>query len=327
MPPTSQLHDCRTFAQSVTGAGGELPAPLQRLLDAHALLTSPRAAEDSANAILDAAADGTLDQKLLDKLLPAAAAAATANTYRQELASRAERMLVQRWYRLLRGGMADSFWIPSGRNSTGAPRRSRRRRLWGSTPSPPWSISSQPVNPASSRPGTNSTGTSGPSPRSRLWRAQFGSRPTATFPQVKEFTPGHVHLLDDRALSAATVGCSATVRCSVAPTPVTEPARSSGPLSSCTRSPQLRIAIIRGRLMSMIVCTVTVPAAGASTKTASCSSTRFRPIRSGTSRRSTHDRPANIATVEQEAKSAQRGLWERPATATRPLFRTESPGP
>ena len=30
--------------------------------------------------------------------------------------------------------------------------------------------------------------------------SQFGSRPGAMFPQIKEYTPGHVHLLDDRAL-------------------------------------------------------------------------------------------------------------------------------
>ena len=200
MPPTSQLHDCRTFAQSVTGAGGELPAPLQRLLDAHALLTSPRAAEDSANAILDAAADGTLDQKLLDKLLPAAAAAATANTYRQELASRAERMLVQRWYRLLRGGMADLV-LDSLR-----PEFDRRAAAIAEA-------KAVGINAESTLEHLVATGEPG---LLAAWNelhghiraitaiaavaAQFGSRPTATFPQVKEFTPGHVHLLDDRAL-------------------------------------------------------------------------------------------------------------------------------
>ena len=102
MPPTSQIYECQRFAQSVASAGGTLPTSLGHLLRSHELLTSPAAAGDPANAILDAAADGTLDEKLLDKLLPAAAAADSANDYRQKLASRAERMLVSKWYRLSR---------------------------------------------------------------------------------------------------------------------------------------------------------------------------------------------------------------------------------
>jgi hypothetical protein len=61
------------------------------------------------SAIVDAALDGTLDEKTLSKLLPAAATAQLANTYRQELARSCEHTLVGQWHREMKAGAADQI--------------------------------------------------------------------------------------------------------------------------------------------------------------------------------------------------------------------------
>ena len=186
--------------------GSAPPDSLGHLLRGHELLASPRAADDPANAILDAAADGTLDEKLLAKLLPVAAAATMANQCRQELASRAERMLVQRWYRTLKAGAADQV-ISSMRSEFNRHAEQIAH------------AKSVGINSESTLEHLVATGESG---LVEAWNdlgghiaaitaianvaSQFGSRPTATFPQLKEFTAGHVHLLDDRALMACDGG-------------------------------------------------------------------------------------------------------------------------
>jgi hypothetical protein len=201
MPPTSQLHDCRQFATAVASAGGTLPSPLGYLLRGHELLASPGRQEDPGNAILDAAADGTLDEKLLAKLLPAAAAADAANTFRAGLAGRAERMLVGRWYRLLKDGGADQVLNSLRPKFNGHVEQIAKAKSLG-------------INPESTLEHIIATGESGG--LIEAWNdlnahiaaitkiaavaSQFGSRPGAMFPQVREYTPGHTHLLDDRAL-------------------------------------------------------------------------------------------------------------------------------
>ena len=58
---------------------------------------------------MDLALKGGLDQRALDKLLPAAATAQMVNTYRQELAARAEHTLVGQFHRELEAGAADEI--------------------------------------------------------------------------------------------------------------------------------------------------------------------------------------------------------------------------
>jgi hypothetical protein len=201
MPPTSQLHDCRQFATAVASAGGLLPNSLGHLLHGYEVLTSPGRQEDPANAILDAAANGTLDEKLLAKLLPAAAAADAANTFRAGLAGRAERMLVGRWYRLLKDGGADQVLNSLRPKFNGHVEQIAKAKSLG-------------INPESTLEHIIATGESGG--LIEAWNdlnahiaaitkiaavaSQFGCRPGAMFPQIKEYTLGHTHLLDDRAL-------------------------------------------------------------------------------------------------------------------------------
>ena len=207
MPPTALLFDCARFAQSVTSAGGQLPESLAALLRGYDVLTSPVVNQDPANAILDAAADGTLTAAKLAKLLPAAAAADNEQRVRAELASRAERMLVSRWYRTLEKDHAADAILDSMRpafdehaeaitqaKAAGINAESTLEHLVASAtgPGPPgWNALGGHIRAID---------------RIAAVASQFGSRPTATFPQVREYTPGHVHLLDDRALLACNGG-------------------------------------------------------------------------------------------------------------------------
>ena len=201
MPPTSQIFDLARFAQSVTSAGGVVPDSLGHLLRGHELLTAPRATEDPANLILDAAVDGSLTAAKLDKLLPAAALAATANEFRAELASRAERMLVQRWYRTLeKDGAADQILDSMRPKFNEHAEQIAHAKAVG-------------VNSESTLEHLIATGGDG---LVEAWNAlsghiraitriaavasEFGCRPGAMFPQVKVFTLGDTHLIDDRAL-------------------------------------------------------------------------------------------------------------------------------
>jgi len=102
MPKTTDIRDCQKLASSVSAIGGVLPPVLGHLLQAHEVLSSPASAQRPETDILTHALDGTLDQKMLDKLLPAAATTAMVNTYRQEVARSAEHTLV--------GESADGKW-------------------------------------------------------------------------------------------------------------------------------------------------------------------------------------------------------------------------
>jgi hypothetical protein len=203
MPPTSLIFDCARFATTVTNAGGTVPDSLSNLLRGYELLASPAPTQDPANGILDAVVDGSLTEAKLAKLLPAAAGAAAANHFRAELAGRAERMAVSRFYRLLKAGAADQILDslrPKFNEHVAAIAKAK----------------SVGINPEST---LEHLVTVAESPRLvECWNslgahiaaitkiaavaAAFGSRPQAMFPQIKEFTPGHVHLLDDRALMA-----------------------------------------------------------------------------------------------------------------------------
>jgi hypothetical protein len=73
------------------------------------VLSRTGATRPPEEAILDAALAGELDEKALAKLLPAAATAAMANQYRQELASRSEHTLVGQFHRELKAAAADQI--------------------------------------------------------------------------------------------------------------------------------------------------------------------------------------------------------------------------
>jgi hypothetical protein len=104
MAMTTNWRDCQRFADAVSAAGGQLPPPLANLLSAHTLLSSPAPTQRPDEAILTACLDGSLTAEKLAKLLPAAAAAAAANTYRQELARSSEHTLLGQFHREMKAG-------------------------------------------------------------------------------------------------------------------------------------------------------------------------------------------------------------------------------
>ncbi len=109
MPKATLLLDAKRLADTVASVGGVVPDVLANLLAAHALLSSPGSSQAPETAILDHALKGTLDQRSLDKLLPAAATARMVNEYRGDLARRAEHVVVGQWHRELEAGAADQI--------------------------------------------------------------------------------------------------------------------------------------------------------------------------------------------------------------------------
>jgi hypothetical protein len=105
--PATAIAECRHFTDAITAAGGTIPAPLAGLLSAADLLMRPSATQDPVRGILDAALAGELDAKHLDSLIVDAAAQQQIAAYRQELRSRAERVLVQAFAAALKNGAAD----------------------------------------------------------------------------------------------------------------------------------------------------------------------------------------------------------------------------
>ena len=93
----------------VDGIDGALPDPLQRLLAAHTLLSSPAATEAPERDLMTHCLDGSLTAAKLDKLLPAAATTAMVNAYRAQLAAGAEHTLVGEWHRQTESGGADQI--------------------------------------------------------------------------------------------------------------------------------------------------------------------------------------------------------------------------
>ena len=109
MPTTTDIRDCEKLATAIAAAGGVVPDPLGHLLLAHRLLSRPAPAARPEEAILTAALGGTLDQKTLDKWLPAAAATHAANIYRGELGRQSEHILLGQFHRELAAGAADQI--------------------------------------------------------------------------------------------------------------------------------------------------------------------------------------------------------------------------
>jgi hypothetical protein len=109
MAPTTDIRDCARFAAAITAVGGTVPDALGHLLSAYELLSRPGPQEPPERDILTHALNGTLDEKTLSKLLPAAAAAHAANIYRQELARNSEHVLLGAWHRAVKAGAADQI--------------------------------------------------------------------------------------------------------------------------------------------------------------------------------------------------------------------------
>ena len=99
MPMTTSITDCEQFADNIARAGGTVPDVLAHLLSSHQLLSRQEAAESPEKALMTAALNGSLDQKTLDRLLPAAATAALVDNYRGDLARRSEHVLVGEFHR------------------------------------------------------------------------------------------------------------------------------------------------------------------------------------------------------------------------------------
>ena len=199
MAKTTSFADAVRLAQSVTAAGVSMSAPLQHLLRANDLLSRPRAAEPPETAIVTAALDGTLDEKMLDKLLPTAALASISNAYRQDLGRSCGHTLLGEFHRQVANGGADAI-LDSLRGvfDKHAAQIAIARGL---------------LKPESSAEMVIETG----EPELvDAWKtlnthlavvakigaiaAQFGARPTAAFPQVEEYSLAENARVTDAAL-------------------------------------------------------------------------------------------------------------------------------
>jgi hypothetical protein len=109
MVMTTNFTDARRFADAVTAAGGTVPDSLANLLAAHALLARPGATQPPERDIVTHALSGDLTERVLDKLLPAATAAAASIAYRQELARSCGHTLLGAFHRAVKGGAADEI--------------------------------------------------------------------------------------------------------------------------------------------------------------------------------------------------------------------------
>ena len=109
MALTTNFADAKRFAAAVSAAGGQLPDPLRHLLSSYELLSRTGPAPQAESPILDHALAGTLDEKTLGKLLPAAAIASLTDAYRKDLAGRSAHVLLGEWHRQVKGGCAEEI--------------------------------------------------------------------------------------------------------------------------------------------------------------------------------------------------------------------------
>lgn len=202
---TTQLYDCRQFATAVAACGGTVPDSLQALLGAHEVLTAPASTEDPGKAILTAALQGTLDQKMLARLLPAAAAAHAENQYRAELARTSEHTLVGQWHRELERGAATAIILSLRKTyDRHAAEIAHAKSLFSSESSAEHVLASGTPELVAAWQGLGDhiqvvT-------KIAAVVSEFGSRPQAIFPQVREYANGETYRLDDRALMCTTGG-------------------------------------------------------------------------------------------------------------------------
>ena len=113
--PQRSIVDCQRFCEAIVTARGRVPEPLERLLSIAELLMAPGAVSDPLKPVLDAAMQGQLDQRKLDKMLADAATQTQIDSYKQDLRPHAERAIVQRFHKALRDGAADTYSIQHAR--------------------------------------------------------------------------------------------------------------------------------------------------------------------------------------------------------------------
>ncbi len=201
MPPTTSLTDCRRLADVVASVGGRVPDVLGHLLSAHTLLSRPGATETPERDILTAALNGSLDAKLLDRLVVTAAAQQQQTAYRLDLARRCEHVLVGERHRQLEAGAADQILDSvRGKFDKAAAAIMRARALIPMESSPEHILETAEDGAL------------------EAWRsldahirivdvigtqiaAQFGCR-LGNFPQITELANADGHKLEDRALFA-----------------------------------------------------------------------------------------------------------------------------
>ena len=184
-------------------SGGTVPDVLQCLLSSYDVLTAPRPADASGDAVMDAAMAGKLDAKTLDKLIGPAAIAAMTNQFRAELVGRAERVLVGAWHRAMTADVADQILDGLRPAFTKHADAIEYAKTW--------------INAESS---TEHLIASGEPELVTVWNAldghiqavsrigklasDFGSKSTARFGQVREFGQGDVFRVSDLALMCCT---------------------------------------------------------------------------------------------------------------------------
>ena len=203
MPTTTDIRDCEKLATAIVACGGVVPDPLGYLLSAHRLLSRPQAVQRPETAILTAALDGDLDQRTLDRLLPAAATAAMVNGYRVELARDSEHVLLGAFHRELAAGGPTTLLDSLRANFDSHAGRSRRLGGCSTPQSTPDEVlaSGQPELVTAWQ---QLNGHLAVVAKICAVASQFGCRPQAQFPRVKEFALGDTFKIDDRALMCTT---------------------------------------------------------------------------------------------------------------------------
>jgi hypothetical protein len=195
---TTDFRDCQRFADAITSVGGTVPPPLANLLSAHTLLASPASAQRPETDILTHALDGTLDQKMLDKLLAAAATAQIVNTYRAELARQSEHTLLGQFHRELEAGAGEEI-LDSMRErfDENAQAIAKARSLIDPESSAEHILAS--AAPEMVEAWQTLDGHLRVVNKIAAIASQFGPR-LGSFPQITEYSLGHNHLLEDRAI-------------------------------------------------------------------------------------------------------------------------------
>ena len=111
MPPTSAVLDCRRFADATIAAGGTVPKPLAGVASRRHPADASRGHHRPAKLkpILGQALAGQLDERKLDTLLVDAATQQQSATYRRDLRTRAEPIVVAAFHQVLKDGAADQI--------------------------------------------------------------------------------------------------------------------------------------------------------------------------------------------------------------------------
>lgn len=191
--------DCVRFAQSVTSIGGALPKRIQGLLSGWEVLNAPAAAGRQDDPIVDACLTGTLSAEKLAELLPAAAAAAWANQYRAGLGRGIENTLTGEWHRQLKKDGADQILNSlRAKFDTAAKAIEAARGLIN-----PESTAEHVIESGQPELVTAWQQLSGHIQTvARIGRvaAQFGSKPTAMFPQIVQYSLAEDFRVSDEAL-------------------------------------------------------------------------------------------------------------------------------